>query len=129
MAGPTEWGDDEGPPRIQPRPRSSRLAQVLLAFGGMILLAGVGIAVAILAARRASEPYPIVVFQRPLLEIVVQGPPERLPTETPTPVPTPMPSPTIEPTPLPSATIPELGAPTPTATVGVELPEPVSPAP
>jgi hypothetical protein len=80
------------------------------------LLAGVGIGVAILAARRASEPYPIVVFQRPLIEIVVQGPPERLLTETPTAVPTPMPSPTIEPTPIPSATIPEFGGTTPTAT-------------
>ena len=95
----------------------------------MILLAGMGIAVAILAARRASEPYPIVVFQRPLLEIIVQGPPERLATETPTPAPTPMPSPTIEPTPLPSATIPEIGAPTPTATVAAEQPEQPSPAP
>jgi len=80
------------------------------------LLAGVGIAVAILAARRASDPYPIVVFQRPLIEIVVQGSPERLPTETPTAVPTPMPSPTLEPTPLPSPTIPESGATPPTAT-------------
>jgi hypothetical protein len=88
---------------------------VLLAFGGMILLTGLGVSVAILAARRASDPYPIVVFQRPLIEIVVQGPPER-PTEIPTAVPTPMPSPTTEPTPLPSATIPEVAATTPTAT-------------
>jgi hypothetical protein len=82
----------------------------------MILLAGLGIAVAILAARRASEPYPIVVFQRPLIEIVVKGPPEPLPTDTPTAVPSPLPTPTIEPTPLPSATMPEAGSPTPTAT-------------
>jgi hypothetical protein len=75
----------------------------------MILLSGAGVAVAILAARRASAPYPIVVFQRPLIEIVVQGPPERLPTATPTATPTAMPSPTEEPTPLPSATIPEAG--------------------
>jgi len=81
----------------------------------MILLAGIGIAIAILAARRASDTYPIVVFQRPLIELVVEGPPERLPTETPTAAPTPLPSPTIEPTPLPSATIPDAGAPTPTA--------------
>jgi hypothetical protein len=74
------------------------------------------LAIAILAARRASGPYPIVVFQRPLIEIVVQGAPERHPTDTPTAVPTPMPSPTIEPTPLPSATIPAVGVPTPTAT-------------
>jgi hypothetical protein len=81
----------------------------------MILLACVGAAVAILAARRASDPYPIVVFQRPLIEIVVQRPPEPLPTNTPTALPTPMPSPTTEPTPLPSATIPEVAATTPTA--------------
>jgi hypothetical protein len=86
----------------------------------MILLAGLGIAVAILAARRASDPYPIVVFQRPLIEIVVQGPPERLPTATPTAVATPTPSPTTEPTPLPSATIPEVGEATPTATPAEE---------
>jgi hypothetical protein len=91
------------------------LAQILLAFGGMILLAGVGIGVAILAARRASAPYPIAVFQRPLIEIVIQGAPERLATETPTAVPTPIPSPTAEPTPLPSATPPEVGSISPTA--------------
>jgi hypothetical protein len=79
------------------------------------LLAGVGIGVAILAARRASEPYPIVVFQRPLIEIVIQGAPERFPTYTPTAVPTPMPSPTVEPTPIPSATIPDVGSVSPTA--------------
>jgi hypothetical protein len=81
----------------------------------MILLAGVGIAVAILAARRASAPYPIAVFQRPLIEIVVQGASERFPTYTPTAVPTQMPSPAPEPTPVPSATIPDVGSVTPTA--------------
>ena len=113
MTGPTEWGDDEESPKIAPRPRTSPLAQVLLAFGGMILLAGVGFAIAILAARRASDPYPIVVFQRPLIELIVERPPV-LPTETPTAAPTPLPSPTIEPSPLPSATTPDAGAPTPT---------------
>jgi hypothetical protein len=113
--GPTEWGNDEEPSRVPRRPRASRLAQVLLAFGGMILLAGAGFAVAILAARRASVPYPIAVFQRPLIEVVIQGVPERLPTDTPTAIPTSMPSPTPEPTPLPSATIPDVGSITPTA--------------
>lgn len=120
MSGPTEWGDDEEPSRVRREPRMSRLAQVLLAFGGMVLLAGVGIAVAIFAARRASAPYPIVVFQRPLIEIVVPAPPDRLPAYTPTPVPTPMPSPTPVPTPLPSATIPDAGSITPTATTPEE---------
>jgi hypothetical protein len=90
------------------------LAQILLAFGGMMLLAGVGIGVAILAARRASAPYPIAVFQRPLIEIVIQGSSERLPTDTPTAVATPTPSPTVEPTPFPSATIPEAKSDSPT---------------
>jgi hypothetical protein len=115
VSGPTEWGDDEEPSLVRRRPRTSRLAQVLLAFGGMILLAGVGIGVAILAARRASAPYPIVVFQRPLIELVIQGAPERLPTDTPTAVATPTPSPTVEPTRLPSPTIPDVGSASPTA--------------
>ena len=115
MNGPTEWGDDQEPPQVRRRPRTSLLAQVLLAFGGMILLAGVGVAVAILAARRASAPYPIAVFQRPLVEIIVQGASEHFPTYTPTAVPTQMPSPGPEPTPVPSATIPDVGSVTPTA--------------
>ena len=116
MPGPTEWGDDEEPPPIRRRPPTSRLAQVILAFGGMILLAGLGIGIAILAARRASAPYPIAVFQRPLIEIVVQGaPPEHIPTYTPTVVETPTPSPTEEPTPVPSATVPDVGSVSPTA--------------
>jgi len=81
----------------------------------MILLAGLGIGVAILAARRASAPYPIVVFERPLIEIVVQGAPERSPTDTPTAVATATPIPTVEPTPVPSATVPDVGSTSPTA--------------
>jgi hypothetical protein len=115
VAGPTEWGDDEEPTPVRRRPRTSPFAQILLAFGGMILLAGLGIGVAILAARRASAPYPIAVFERPLVEIVIQGAPEHSPTYTPTAVATPTPSPTVEPTPAPSAAVPDVGSVPPTA--------------
>lgn len=108
MSGPTDWGDErpyERPSVVHVRGRTSRVAQVLLAFGAMILLAGAGVALTIVAARWASTPYPIAVFQQPLVEIVVQGAPERPAPPVATATATAVPSPTtaVEPTsPVPS---------------------------
>ena len=109
MSGPTEWGDDRRYPPSAGREqrRTSRLAQVLLAFGAMVLLAGGGIALTIVVARWASGPYPIAIFQRPLIEIVVQGVPERAasPTAAATATATPSPPPAQQASPVPSPSI------------------------